>query len=79
MSKFLVCGQKRAKFRRLIQKHLDESGKSQTDIAVLAGVSRQAVSATLLGRLHSPKILNALRLIGVPEKYLFDPHRTNLL
>ena len=35
----------------------------------------EAVSATILGKNHSERVLNALRSAGVPEKYLFDPRR----
>ena len=37
------------------------------------GVSAESVSATVLGKKHSPQVLDALKKIGVPEEYLFDP------
>ena len=76
MSKLLAYGQKRARVRRFIQAYLDEAGKNQPDVAVLAGVTPQAVSSTICGHIHSPKVLGVLRELGVPEKYLFDPHKT---
>ncbi len=75
MSKYLACGRKRAKVKRLIQMQIDEAQKNQNDVAEMAGVSHQAVSATLSGYIHSRKVFEALRKIGVPEKYLFDPHQ----
>ena len=37
------------------------------------GVTAELVSATVRGKRHSPKVLDALRREGVPEQYLFDP------
>ena len=37
-------------------------------------ISQAAVSATILGKNHSARILSALRAAGVPEEYLFDPN-----
>lgn len=68
-------GQKRAKNKRLIQQHLDEAGLNGPMIAEKAGVSRQAVSATLNGHMHSEKVLGELRNAGVPEKLLCDPRK----
>lgn len=68
-------GQRRAQNKRLIQMQLDEAGLDGVMIAERAGVSRQAVSATINGHCHSPKVLEELRKAGVPEKLLFDPHK----
>lgn len=76
MSKLLVYRQKRAKVKRLIQQQLDGLEKDLNDVAVAASVTRQAVSATLNGYNNSARVLNALRQIGISEKYLFDPNRT---
>ena len=37
------------------------------------GVTAELVSATVRGKKHSPRVLDALRDSGVPEQYLFDP------
>jgi len=76
VSKLLVYRQKRAKVKRLIQQQLDGLEKDLNDVAVAASVTRQAVSATLNGYNNSARVLNALRQIGISEKYLFDPNRT---
>ena len=68
-------GQKRAQNKRLIQMKLDEAGLDGSKIADRAGVSRQAVSATLNGHSHSPTVLEELRNAGVPEKLLCDPRK----
>ena len=75
MSKFQVYGQKRAANKRLIQRAMDDAGLDGVGLAEKAGVTKQAVSATLNGHIHSKKVLNALRNIGVEESLLFDPHK----
>lgn len=75
MSKFQVYGQKRAAHKRLIQRAMDDAGLDGVGLAERAGVTKQAVSATLNGHIHSKKVLNALRNIGVEESLLFDPHK----
>ncbi|MDR1659553.1 MAG: XRE family transcriptional regulator [Desulfovibrio sp.] len=37
--------------------------------------SEPLVSMTIHGKRHSPRVLDFLRGIGVPEKYLFDPRK----
>ncbi|HIW01514.1 MAG TPA: LacI family DNA-binding transcriptional regulator [Candidatus Desulfovibrio intestinipullorum] len=73
MSKLQPYGRKRADVKRDIQRVLDAKGMNLVDVAKVAGVSRQTVSATLNGFRHSPRVLGALRSIGVPENLLFDP------
>lgn len=73
MSKFQVYGQKRAAHKRLIQRAMDDAEIDGVGLAKKAGVTKQAVSATLNGHIHSKKVLNALREIGVAESLLFDP------
>lgn len=75
MSKFQPYGLARAQAKRNIQRLLDGMGKNFVDVATKAGVSPQTVSATMNGFRHSPKVLDALRALGVPEKYLYDPRR----
>ncbi len=68
-------GKKRAENKRLIQKHLDEVGLNGTKIAERAGLNRKTVSFVLNGHCHSPKVLEELRKVGVPEEYICDPRR----
>lgn len=75
MSWMCLYGIKRAQKKRLIQQWLDEAGLNQRKIAELAGVSSQCVSQTLNGAMHSPKVLGALREVGVSENLLFDPRK----
>lgn len=70
------CGFERAKRKRDIQKVMDAKGKTQASLASDLGISRQAVSATINGIIHSPVVLDALRGIGVPASLLFDPRAT---
>lgn len=69
----LQCGAARFRVRRRIQEHLDHLGLDQADVARLAGVNKSLVTATISGSKHSPKVLEALRKLEVPEKYLHDP------
>lgn len=73
MSKLQPYGRGRADSKREIQRILDNQGKNFVDVAEMAGVSPQTVSATMNGFRHSPRVLNALRTFGVPERLLFDP------
>jgi transcriptional regulator with XRE-family HTH domain len=54
---------------------MDMADINQRKLANIAGVTKTAVSRTLNGLQHSPAVLDALRSIGVPEKYLFDPRK----
>lgn len=75
MSKWQSYGISRAQAKRDIQRFLDGMEKNFVDVATKAGVTPQTVSATMNGFRHSPKVLAALRSLGVPERYLFDPRR----
>ncbi len=78
MSWMKVYGQRRAKNKRLIQKALDDAGLNLAKIAERAGVSRQAVSTTLNGHIHSAKVLDALRAVGVMDRLLCDPREKQM-
>ncbi|AAS95622.1 helix-turn-helix domain-containing protein [Nitratidesulfovibrio vulgaris] len=67
------CGAARAKMRFRIREELERRGLTMTSLAAQIGVCNQAVSKTISGMTHSPRVLQALREIGVPEKYLCDP------
>lgn len=58
-----------------IRRELDDRGLTMADVARMAKVSRTIVSGTVHGYRHSPAVLDALRKIGVPEKYLCDPRK----
>lgn len=69
------CGQRRQRYRSQIRAHLlMHHNLTLSGLARLVGVSVESVSGTIRGRIHSPRVLQALRDRGVPEKYLFDPH-----
>ena len=76
MSKLQPYGRERADSKREIQRLLDYKGKNFADVAEVAGVTPQTVSATMNGFRHSPRVLDALRTFGIPEHLLFDPRRT---
>ena len=66
MSKLQPYGRRRADSKRDIQRILDSEGKNFVDVA-----------DTLNGFRHSPRVLDALRSFGVPERFLFDPRRAS--
>ncbi len=66
-------GAARNRVRRRIQERLDAQGLNMASLGRKIGVRRQTVFATISGTKHSPTVLEALRELGVPEKYLFDP------
>lgn len=69
------CGSDRCYWSGRIYEHLRRAGMNGQTIADSLGVSRANVSRTITGKGHSPRVLDALRAAGVPEKYLFDPRR----
>lgn len=69
----LQLGLERAKKRRRIQEILDVQNMNFARLSSYAHVSPAAVYKTVSGRIHSSKVLQALRDFGVPEEYLFDP------
>lgn len=71
------CGTRRRFQSQLIRDALWRKGINSRQIARELGVSDEAVSATILGKNHSERVLDALRSAGVPERYLFDPRRTS--
>ena len=71
------CGRRRYAARYAIRAILDERGLSMSALARTIGVTAETVSATVRGKMHSPKVLTALRSLGVPERFLFDPHEMN--
>ncbi len=67
------CGRLRYEARYAIRAVLVERGLSMSELGRRIGVTAELVSATVRGKRHSPKVLDALRREGVPEQYLFDP------
>lgn len=68
-----ACGERRCFYSFRIHEALARAGLSAAGLAREIGVTKGAVSNVLAGRSHSPYILEALRNVGVPEKYLCDP------
>lgn len=66
-------GQQRCFYGLRIVEVLRRNGMSNRTIAYDLGITAQSVGATINGRNNSPRILDYLRNIGVPEQYLFDP------
>ena len=67
------CGRRRYENRYKIRAILYDRGLNMTELARTIGVTIEAVSATIRGKRHSPKVLDALRSLGVPEKLLNTP------
>ena len=63
--------ERRCFYSMRIHEALRRNGRSAAVVAYELGISRASVSATILGKNHSARVLDA----GVPEKYLFDPRR----
>ena len=67
-------GVKRSRVAHIIRYELGLLGSSYTLVAQELGLSYNAVLYTVRGKNSSARILAKLREIGVPEKYLHDPH-----
>jgi hypothetical protein len=68
-------GVERAKVSYLIKHEMRQRGFTARELARWLQCRDSNVSRVLLGKGHSPLVLNGLRSIGVPEHLLFDPHR----
>ena len=71
-------GFKRAEVSHLIKHLMRLNGYTEPRLAKELGCSTNNVSRVITGNGHSEMVLNALREIGVPEQYLFDPRRVEL-
>ena len=71
-------GSQRCMYCWRIWEFLDRRGLSRSAVASVLGISPQAVSSTVYGKNHSPRVLDYLRGLGCPEKYLFDPRRVDM-
>ena len=71
-----TLGIERYKVSHLIYHFLrSEAGYSGARLARELGCSTANVSKTITGVYHSGMVLDALRVLGVPEAYLFDPRK----
>lgn len=69
------CSLKRSEMSFRIYEILRKNGLNGKELAKSINVSQQLVSQTITGVSHNKKVLDALREIGVPEDYLFDPRK----
>lgn len=75
MSTSEECKAARYAHRWQIRAHLIGREKTMAALAESIGITAQAVAATVSGKNNSPRVLDALRALGVPEKYILDPRR----
>jgi hypothetical protein len=68
-------GAARAALRHIIGAEMMLRGYNGSRLARDIGCSNALVSSVLTGHKHSLLVLDGLRGIGVPEKYLYDPRR----
>jgi predicted transcriptional regulator len=66
---------KRLRARGRINYELQKRGHTQQSVALIAGCTQANVNLALSGKSNSPRVLEVLRALGVPEKYLFDPRQ----
>ncbi len=69
----LECRMERQKARFRIREHLDREGLSMLEIARRIGLNKNVVVETIGGGRNNRRVLEELRAVGVPEKYLFIP------
>ena len=68
-------GAARAAIRNIIGAEMMIRGYNGSRLARDLGCCNALVSFVLTGKKHSPLVLDGLRRIGVPDKYLYDPRR----
>ena len=66
-----TCGVRRFEHQYFIKAILDERGMTMSELDRRLGVSVETVSATVRGKRHSPKVLDALKLGCVDNRYKF--------
>jgi hypothetical protein len=66
-------GAARASIKHIIQAEMLRRHYNGSRLAAKLGCSNELVSKVLAGRKHSPRVLDGLRGIGVPEEFLHDP------
>ncbi len=65
------AGRERQPWR--IREYLDLRGQTQTDVARELGMNRSTVNRTIRGSINNRRVLEYLRALGCPEKYLSLP------
>lgn len=70
-----ALGAKRRKVRHFIRCEMAGSGWTMSRLAEALGCTVGNISKVVAGECHSMLVLNGLREIGVPERYLFDPRK----
>ena len=73
-----TLGIQRAAVAHLIHHEMRKRGYNCKIIAAQLGITVSAVSRTVTGIIHSPKVPDALKSAGVPENLLFDPRNVTL-
>ena len=68
-------GAKRAAVAHLLTHEVRRRKYNNSALARELGITNEAVRRVINGLGHSPRVLDKLREIGVPERYLFDPRR----
>ncbi|PKN06645.1 MAG: DNA-binding protein [Deltaproteobacteria bacterium HGW-Deltaproteobacteria-8] len=63
----------RQKARFRIREHLESVGLTMLDVARRLGLNKNVVVETIGGGRNNRRVLEELRAVGVPEKYLFIP------
>lgn len=66
---------KRADVAYIIAHEMKKRGYNMRSLAQAIGVSLSAVSRTINGKLHSPRVLDGIISIGVDPTLLYDPRR----
>lgn len=73
----LELGAKRCKYRWRLREVMDANAvPTFVALARLLGLSGAAVTRTINGEIHSPKVLDWFRQHGVPENQLCDPRKS---
>lgn len=70
-----MCGAKRKMNARRIRAYLLLNEHTPASVAEQKGISRQAVYSVINGLKHTPDVLDALLVAGVPAEYLEDPRQ----
>lgn len=68
-------GAKRSQVAHLLHYEMGMRGHTDSSLGRKLGCTPQNVRKTRIGENHSTLVLDALRELGVPEKYLFDPRQ----
>ena len=69
----LILGARRAATKHLLVHEMRLRGHTSTSLARALGVTHQSIYKTVSGLMHSPRVLDALRELGVPQELLHDP------